>query len=111
MSNGSAPIRFAFGLALALTLAAGAGAQTSNGVIGPQSRATIRISVSVMPRFSVADVRNAGTGSDQSSPMQPLTVSSNAPGLRFSLVGASEVQRDSGSQSADGERLLLIVPD
>jgi hypothetical protein len=112
MSNASALIRFAFGLALALALAAGAGAQTSNGVMGPQSRATIRISVSVMPRFSVAEGRNAaGIASDQSGPMQPLNVSSNAPGLRFSLVAASEAQRDSAGQSADGARLLLVVPD
>jgi len=91
----------------ALLLSAPAGAQPGQGSMGEQSRASIRISVSVMPRFSL------GQGSSAPAPLKTasnagrdtLQVFSNTRDLRIHLVGAARTP-------TPGEaRLFLIAAD
>ena len=95
--------------------------------MGLQSRATIAISASVMPRFRLAGEAVA-TGTTATGP-----VASNAPGLRISIVsepveragpelaaggeqGSSRLPGGSGEErgarsGANEPTLMLIVPD
>jgi hypothetical protein len=86
--------------------------QSIRGELGAQSRASIHISVTVMPRFQVP-----------ASPREP-SLSSNAPALRYSLVrlpldGSSASRAQAGSAGKGGGlnvspgqgSLVLVVPD
>lgn len=76
-------------------------AQAAPGAMAAQSRGTIRISVSVMPR-----VRVEAAGGRLSS-------SSNAAGVRYTLVAAPTESGGEGGNSAAPRppRLILVVPD
>jgi hypothetical protein len=80
------------GLGLALSAPASAAAQSVGGEMGPLSRASIRISVSVSPRFQVqpalADAKSFVDGDGRAAP--GLAVASNgAPSLRYSVLAPS----------------------
>ena len=93
--------------ALLLLLSGEVAAQPHQGSMDAQSRAMIRINVSVMPRFSVGRDSSAlpiakpkaGTVGD------PLRIFSNASGLRIRLVDPSK------TATADEAALFLIAPD
>jgi hypothetical protein len=104
-------------IALALgPMSGGTEAQSIRGQLGQQSRATIRISVSVAPRFSISKDRRTGAN-------EALKVSSNAGPLRYALVRepasedapqAIEVPSGAGTAPDSGGRgsaLVLVVPD
>jgi hypothetical protein len=105
--NASALLRCAFGLGLAAAGQGGVGAQPLNGPLGPESRSSIRISVSVAPKFNVDGPASLApkVPSWQDSPRM-LRLSSNAPGLRFNLVAAPWATKKPAEP-----RLFLIVPD
>ncbi len=86
-------------LPAALLQPAGAGAQ-GRGAPGAESRATVRISVSVAPRLEIAQGGAAA-------------VAANAPALRYRLVVPPDPARAVGADRAGAERsrLLLIVPE
>lgn len=97
---------------LPLSAAAPGYSQSLRGELGAQSRASIHISVTVMPRFQL-----------NASPREP-SLSSNAPALRYSLVSlpldgssASPARANSAGKGAtldvrSGQGLLvLVVPD
>lgn len=73
--------------AIGIPLSQAAPAQSIRGAMGPQSRATIEIRVSVAPRFSLQPTSN-GVGGNEKSP----ALLSNAPGLRVRLLMAPRVQ-------------------
>lgn len=73
--------------AIGIQLPQAAPAQSIRGGMGPQSRATIEIRVSVAPRFTLQPTSN-GMGGNEKSP----ALLSNAPGLRVRLVMAPRVQ-------------------
>ena len=107
MSVASALIWRSVALGVALLLPGEVAAQPHQGGMDGQSQAVIRISVSVMPRFSISQGSsvpaiaepNAGTVRDA------LPISSNSPGLRIHLVDPSRTAK------ADEAALLLIAPD
>lgn len=122
MFNGLAFMRWAAGLGLAIGLQGGSAAEPMNGQPGGHSRAAIRISVSVMPSFSVNSPNTALTVVRSDNP-ESLKLSSNVAGLRFALIGVPGVsekadtlaepnvaEHDSPPHS-DEPRLLLVVPD
>ena len=76
-------------------------AQAAPGTMAAQSRGTIRISVSVMPRVRV----EAAEGR--------LSSSSNAAGVRYTLVAAPAESggKDGNSAAPRGPRLILVVHD
>jgi|SRR5579884_1770727 len=82
--------------------------QSIQSQLGPQARATISITVSVLPSFKVTNVAGAPS------------ITSNAPSqLRYGLV--TQPLQDSGptsiaagyrtKASANHDRLVLVVPD
>lgn len=78
--------------------------QSIRGTLGPQSRATIRIEASVMPTFRL------------SSGTPALSLSSNAPSIRYSLLvdnepASSAVGTSDPARGADVPLVLLVVPD
>lgn len=98
---------------LPLTMAVSpAASQPARGELGAQSRSSIRISVTVMPRFHVLEgVRAPG-------------ITSNAPTIRYSLViqrpnvavtGLSEPTNSGKAAASDSGApqypLMLVVPD
>lgn len=94
-------------LGVGLLLPVEAAAQPHQGGMDAQSRAAIRISVSVMPRFSVSRASNApaiagpGTGTVRDA----SRIFSNTSGLRIHLVDPSKAAK------ADEAALFLIAPD
>lgn len=97
---------------LPLTAAAPGYSQSIRGELGAQSRASIHISVTVMPRFQLP-----------ASSREP-SLSSNAPALRYSLVRlpldgssagpamARSAGRGAALEVSSGQGLLvLVVPD
>ena len=119
MVNGSAFIRWAAGLGLAIGLQGGSAAEPMNGQPGGYSRAAIRISVSVMPSFSVNSPNTALTVVRSDNP-ESLKLSSNVAGLRLDLIGvpglsekADTLVEPNGAEHAhsDEPRLFLVVPD
>jgi hypothetical protein len=121
--NGSAFIRCVTGLGLVLGLQGVVSAEPINGQIGGQSQAAIRISVSVMPSFTVDDP--TATTARGSADAAALASSSNIGKLRFDLIGASVVpekahtphaepnapENERTLQHSNATRLLLVVPD
>lgn len=109
MSVASALVWRSIALGVALLLPGEVAAQSHQGSMEAQSRAGIRISVSVsvMPRFSVSRNSsapataepNAGTVRDA------LRIFSNTSGLRIHLVDPSKTAK------ADEAALFLIAPD
>jgi hypothetical protein len=97
---------FCCGAAALLPAPAPAGPRV--GLAGESSRATIRISISVAPRFGAASRRTACCAPDAGS----LVLSTNAPGLRYAVVEASAVSPGDVLPPNRGEpRLVLITPD
>lgn len=126
----------AVAIALAALLPQAARAQYIAGAIGPQSRATIAIRVSVSPRVLISRAAAEGIEPQQDGikAAGAIAVSSNARGLRLRLVeagtdqphrrtAANEAGRVAPILSAAGERqpgasgrapspvVLLITPD
>jgi hypothetical protein len=78
------------------------------GQAGESSRATIRISISVAPRFGAASRPTACCAPDAAS----LVLSTNASGLRYAVVEASALSAGDILPPNRGEpRLVLITPD
>jgi hypothetical protein len=94
-------------LGFVLLLPAGVEAHPGQGSMGEQSRASIAISVSVMPRFSLGQGPRAPTPlkSGETAGRDAFQIFSNSADLRIRLVGPS---RASGPQEA---RLFLIAAD
>ena len=107
MSVASTLIWRSVALGAVLFLSDQLGAEPNQGSLDAQSRAGIRITVSVMPRLSVGRISNAsavpapraGTGRDA------FPIFSNTSGLRFHLVDPSKTAK------ADEAALFLIAPD
>jgi hypothetical protein len=92
--------------------------------LGPQARAEIRISVSVRPRVYVSAAPSPET---ETSGAGGLSIRSNAPALRYSLLAqtavpakaqsggipctAADACSPEGAAEPGGTRLILIVPD
>jgi hypothetical protein len=102
-----------FGCAL---LATGPGSGLSaegRGALGAQSRATIRISLSVAPRFALA---SGGAKASAQATEGPALFSSNAPGLRYALVRQARGPGEAGPGAKAGVEplaasLWLVTPD
>jgi hypothetical protein len=89
-----------------LILASGAEAQSIRGSIGSQSRAEVRISVNVMPRFKLQEKsRQHAAKADGKA----LSISTNAPNLRYALV--AQPAAANRSHAANEPLLVLVVPD
>ena len=115
MPNGRcfAPSKMKFAArALALILGAAvsgvAAAQSSHGQMGPQSRASIRISISVPPRFAPSPAVSTGRGE---ADLASYRMTSNAPALRYTLTADPAGGSESGRPGDGSLPLLLIVPD
>lgn len=91
-------LRAILGCALAL-----GPAQLPAQAMGPRSRETISIRVSVMPRF---DVRAGPPGSATG----PRILRSNAPSLRVQVVSVP-AEGMPGPGAAVVPRMLLVIPD
>ena len=97
---------------LMLLLGSRAAAEGHQGTLGEQSRATIRISVSVAPRF----ILPANSRPRDINP-RGLALVSNAPAIRLSVKRADDDSASSQSKEGQGARnresraLLLVVPD
>ena len=83
-----------------------AAAQSSPGRMGARSQAEVRISVRIMPRFKAQADSAAHQPDKVDSPA--VTLTSNAPSLRFALVTQPGTAAAAG---ADGPLLVLVVPD
>jgi hypothetical protein len=93
-------------LLVGLGCAAMASAGPVRGQLGEQSRASVRISISVSPRFDV-DVEDR---SSDGQPARYLARLRNDPGssaLRFSTVTTQSFTSPTGNL----QRLILIVPE
>lgn len=88
-----------------------ASAQPSRGLLGPSSRAEVRISVSVAPRFQVnSELPASGSIRDAAD------VLSNTTGLRYAVRTeplAHRIPNSAGLQraSSDDALLVIVVPD
>ena len=91
----------------ALVLLAGNPAAAAASGIAEQARASIRITVSVVARFSI----------DDSAPKPDIGVGAariraGAPGVRFDVVRpARPAAADSSRREFEDDRLVIIVPD
>jgi len=81
-----------------------AAAQASGGAMGSRSRAEVRISISVLPRFEAKTVSGREVASNDAGGISVLAI--NAPKLRYSVV-----RLDPAKEGSPGPRLLLVVPD
>jgi hypothetical protein len=95
-----------------------ASAHSIGGSLGPESRAEVKISVSVVPRFKVTPplVSKGGMIPHIDRPSQSIRISTNAPALRFSLVSHPTAPGTILETSVAGERpaanrLVVVVPD
>jgi hypothetical protein len=125
---------FALASPLAVALAGSADAQSIGGAMGQDSRATIQISLRVLPRFEVEAPVGTAQGSDPGESGRPIVpeLRSNAPDLRFATVLEPVNSGEAASEmiSADGPTpkipagspelvrssprqplVLLVVPD
>ena len=108
-------------------------AQSIRGEIGEQSRATIGISVSVMPTFALS--RSGNEGPPEASAQgfaNGLKLASNTSGIRYTLVpqapeetkanqwspvtssagiGKEAVRAGGGGEPKPASLLILVVPD
>ena len=93
--------------ALLLLFSGEVAGQPHQGSMDAQSRAGIRISVSVMPRFSVSRGSSAPAIAEPRAGAvgDALRIFSNTPGLRVHLVDPSKTAR------ADEAAFFLIAPD
>ena len=107
MSVASALIWRFVALGAVLLLSDEVGAQPHQGSMDAQSRAAIRISVSVMPRFSVSRDSSAPAIAEPKAGAvrDAFRISSNTSGLRIRLVDPSK------TANADEAALFLIAPD
>lgn len=124
MLSGSASIRWVAGLSLAMGVQCGSAAEPMNEQIGGQSRAAIRITVSVMPSFNVTSSNTALTVR-RSGNLEALELLSNVAGMRYDLISVPGVpekgdtltaepnvaEHDALLKHSDEPRLLLVVPD
>ena len=88
-----------------LASATAAAAHSTHGAMGPQSRAEVRISVSVMPRFELQ--ADSAARADPKTDYSAIALTGNAPGLRYSSVTHPAESRQSGTKRL----LVLIIPD
>ncbi|HJR82852.1 MAG TPA: hypothetical protein VJ775_02890 [Sphingomicrobium sp.] len=94
------------GILAMLLPAAPASAQSMYGTMGAKSQAEVRISVRVMPRFTLKAESAARQAARPDG--RAITLASNAPGLRYALV----TQPAAATRRSGRERLLvLVVPD
>jgi hypothetical protein len=107
------------GAAASILFSGSVAAQSVRGSMGPDSRATIRISVSVMPRLDVESPGPADAVGPKSGGEAYLR-SSNMPGLRYSLLELDPSPALGGngghlkvkpSAIMPDPRLVLVVPD
>jgi hypothetical protein len=94
--------------ALALLVPVAAAAQPVSGQIGRQSRATIGLSVSVMPRFEIDRIVTADGRGSSGHRVPALSIRSNVNALRFALVDDDSSEP---VEAAGDRRTVLIVPD
>ena len=94
----------------ALVNGSGALAQPGHGSLGAQSRAEVRISVSVAPRFQAKTVSKV---KDAHKDVEEIAFRAiNAPGLRYSLVRLRQEKEQSlGSGQTAKASVLLVVPE
>jgi hypothetical protein len=89
---------------------AAASAQSVGGPLGPRSSATIRLSVSIAPRF-----RLMNAGSVDGALWETGNVTANIPADRYEIVrqpaGPSRDDPTAGERPASSHILYLIVPD
>ena len=113
-------VRTALGLSLLAIVGGTASAQAIRGELGPQSRAAIRITLSVMPRFDVSAGPEApGARSKTLLRYRVELVPLNDGNPRPAANGdpAAAVQMPGADRQAlkpadvDGRLLALIVPD
>jgi hypothetical protein len=113
---------------LALLVPTSARCQSLRGQLGPQSRASIRISVSVAPRFMIkgeASSPDAPRVDAAGAGRSDVQFASNAPGMRYTVIAeaapmtmvdvpdATE-RRSHDLQSASKEAappIFIVVPD
>jgi hypothetical protein len=89
------------GLGLALLCSSRANGQSHHGEMGPQSRASIRISISVAPRVRLEGAATSAQGRPDTARVAspPFTMTSNTPRLSYSVIA---------NTNAD---LLIVIPD
>lgn len=107
MPVASALIWRSLALGFVLLLSSEVAAEPRQGSMDAQSRAGIRISVSVMPNFSVSQVTGASAiaGSKDGTVRDAFRIFSNTSALRIHLVDQSKAAK------AGEAGLFLIVPD
>ena len=100
--------------ALALLVSSAACAQPGGGEMGSQARTTVRITVSVVPRFRLKDpLPPAGRAGTTSEGAGEVTVATNA-GIRYRLVADAQspsITRSGPPDPKAGPLRLLVVPD
>lgn len=114
MKAAPAIMRLRSATVMLLLVTSSAPAPAARGAMGSQSRASIRISASVMPQVQV----------HASGAQGGLSASSNAPGIRYGLVelpvspqppagaaGAPGSAPSTRGLGSSGQRLVLVVPD
>ena len=94
----------ALGILATVIPAAQAPAQSIRGTMGPRSQAEVRVTVRVMPRFTLQ--ANSAKRDAGSTDIHPVTLSTNAPNLRYTLA-----TRPAAGGGVNGPVLVLVVPD
>ena len=92
------------GLAL---LACAQPASAEPGLIGDQSRATIKISLSVAPRFNDLAKSAASQGSDA----QAADAARSSNMVRYTVRMSPDAQERGAADTGRGSQLLIVVPD
>lgn len=102
------PVAVMFGSGVALAASTPAAAQAVRGSLGARSQATIRISVSVAPRFAIGQL----PGSIDKRPAAP-PIWSITPGLRYTIVADAPDELSRGAKEPDRRtsRVYLVSPD
>lgn len=109
MSKAALTVRL-LSLALAIAIPGSADGQSARGDFAASSQATIRISVSVAPRFQSPRSGSPAQSGPADASAGLTRLSSNAPALRYS-VSVYPPQRAEGSQPGRASVLYLIIPD
>jgi hypothetical protein len=87
-------------------------APDASGTIGAQTRATIRISISVAPRVALisAPMSNAPQLVTARQGL-PMVLTASAPGLRYAIIAASAALPEARQEPLGKAQLSIIVPD
>jgi hypothetical protein len=115
------------GFAWALLTPAGASSQSLHGEMGPQSRASVRISVSVAPRIRLERVGLSAKKTLADGPglrTELFTIASNTAGFRYTFITALAADRerateprmrdappDEGARAQSAQRIVIVIPD